>query len=123
MGHSSGLLETTESVLRQRCPRCHRGRMFRGWVTMHDACPVCRHVFAREPGYFVGAMYVSYALAVPTLVVLAVVVHWFLPGWSGLWILGATVPLFLPLAPLIFRYSRVIWAHLDWTIDPTDQAG
>ena len=89
---------------------------------MHEACPVCRHVFAREPGYFVGAMYVSYALAVPALFLLAVVVHWFLPGSTGLWILGATVPLFLPLAPLIFRYSRVIWAHLDWTIDPPGES-
>ena len=68
-------------------------------------------------------MYVSYALAVPTLALPAVLVHWLLPGWSGLWILAATLPLFLPLAPLIFRYSRVIWAHLDWTIDPSDQAG
>jgi uncharacterized protein (DUF983 family) len=97
--------------------------MFRGWVTMHDACPVCRLTFAREPGYFVGAMYVSYALAVPALALLAVLVHWLLPGWSGLWSLAAAIPLFLPLAPLIFRYSRVIWVHLDWTLDPPDQAG
>lgn len=94
--------------------------MFDGWVTMHEACPACRHVFAREPGYFVGAMYVSYALAVPTLVVLAVVVHWLLPTWSGLWVLGATLPLFLPFTLLIFRYARVIWTHLDWTIDRGD---
>ncbi len=85
---------------------------------MYAACPVCRHTFEREPGYFVGAMYVSYALAVPTLVLLAVLVRWLLPGWSGLKVLGATVPLFMPLMPIIFRYSRVIWAHLDWTIDP-----
>jgi uncharacterized protein (DUF983 family) len=114
----SGLLETIESVMRQRCPRCHRGRMFRDWIRMYDACPVCRYIFEREPGYFVGAMYVSYALAVPTLGLLAVLVHWFLPTWSGLGVLGVTVPLFLPLAPGIFRYSRVIWAHLDWAIDP-----
>lgn len=106
------------SVMRQRCPRCHRGRMFRGWIRMHDACPVCRYVFEREPGYFVGAMYVSYAMAVPILVVLAVLVHWLLPTWTGLRVLAAALPLFLLLTPVIFRYSRVIWAHLDWTIDP-----
>lgn len=60
----------------------------------------------------------SYALAVPILVLLAVLVSWLLPRWSGLEVLDATVPLFLPLAPIIFRCSRVIWAHLDWTIDP-----
>ncbi len=120
MSFSSGLLGTIASVARQRCPRCHRGRMFRGWVSMYAACPVCRQPFEREPGYFVGAMYVSYALAVPILVLLAMLVHRMVPDWSGLKVLGATVPLFLPLTPIIFRYSRVIWAHLDWTIDPGD---
>jgi hypothetical protein len=97
--------------------------MFSGWIRMHPACPVCRYVFEREPGYFVGAMYVSYALAVPTLVLLAVLVHWLVPSWSGLSLLGATLLLFLPLVPVIFRYSRAMWAHLDWTIDPQDPAG
>jgi hypothetical protein len=90
---------------------------------MHEACPVCRLTFAREPGYFVGAMYVSYALAVPALVLLTLMAHWLLPGLSGLWILAAAVPFFLPLVPLIFRYSRVIWVHLDRTLDPPDPAG
>ena len=85
---------------------------------MHAACPVCRQPFERGPGYFVGAMDVSYALAMPILVLLAVLVHRMVPGWSGLEVLSTTVPLFLPLIPIIFRYSRVIWAHLDWTIDP-----
>ena len=118
MASHSGLFGMIESVVRQRCPRCHRGRMFLGWVRMYPACPICRYVFEREPGYFVGAMYVSYALAVPTLVLVAVLAHWLWPGLSGLTILGAALPLFLPLTPIIFRYSRVIWAHLDWTIDP-----
>lgn len=111
------------SVLRQRCPRCHRGRMFRGWVRIYAACPVCRQPFEREPGYLVGAMYVSYALAVPTLVLLAVLVRWLLPGRSDLKVLGATVPLFRPLMPIIFRYSRLIWAHLDWMVDPPAGSG
>lgn len=120
---SSGFIDVAGSVLRQRCPRCHRGRMFSGWIRMYAACPVCRYAFEREPGYFVGAMYVSYALAVPTLVLLAVLVHWLVPSWYGLSLLGATLLVFLPLVPLIFRYSRAIWAHLDWTIDPHDPAG
>ncbi len=31
---------------------------------MNDACPGCHTPFEREPGYFVGAMYISYAMAV-----------------------------------------------------------
>jgi hypothetical protein len=25
---------------------------------------------------------------------------------------------FLPFVPIIFRYSRVIWMHVDWVLDP-----
>ena len=33
-------------------------------------------------------------------------------------LLGVTALLYLPLVPLVFRYSRVLWLHLDWKIDP-----
>jgi len=84
---------------------------------MHDACPACGHVFEREPGYFVGAMYVSYALAIPSYLAVAGILRLLLRGWSDLAVLGLAVPLFLPLAPVLFRYSRAIWMHLDLAID------
>src|SRR5256886_14103531 len=71
------------SIARQRCPRCHQGRAFRSLLVMHDACPVCGHIFEREPGYFVGAMYVSYALAIPVYLALAGVLRLFLRGWRS----------------------------------------
>ena len=87
---------------------------------MHDRCPVCGHVFEREPGYFMGAMYVSYALAIPLYVALAGVLRLLLPGWSDLAVLSLALPLFVPFAPLLFRYSRVIWMHLDLALDRKD---
>jgi len=86
---------------------------------MHRACPVCGHVFEREPGYFVGAMYVSYALAIPSYLAVWGILCLLLPGWSDLAILAAALPLFVPLAPILFRYSRIIWMHLDLAIDRT----
>jgi uncharacterized protein (DUF983 family) len=50
-----------------RCPRCGQGRVFASAWTMHRACPACDLVFEREPGYFTGAMYFSYALGIPIL--------------------------------------------------------
>ena len=35
---------------------------------MHPQCPVCGLRYHREPGYFLGAMYISYGLAVPLMV-------------------------------------------------------
>jgi hypothetical protein len=85
---------------------------------MHRACPSCGLVFEREPGYFVGAMYVSYALAVPVYAGLAGLVALARPAWSFLTVMEAALPPFLALVPFIYRYSRVIWLHFDRTLDP-----
>src|SRR3989442_8573127 len=61
------------AILRQRCPVCLEGRMFRGVFTMNAACSACGHRFERETGFFQGAMYVSYALGIGEAVVLVLV--------------------------------------------------
>src|SRR5438874_2445283 len=43
------------------CPRCGAHTLFRGFFAMHEACAVCHLVFEREPGYFIGAIYINYA--------------------------------------------------------------
>ena len=87
---------------------------------MHEACPVCGYVFEREPGYFVGSMYISYALAIPVYLALVGVLKLLLRGLSDLVVLALALPLFIPFAPLLFRYSRVIWMHLDLALDRKD---
>ena len=105
------------AILALRCPRCLEGRVWRAFLTMESACPVCGLVFEREPGYFTGAMVVSYALAVPILGAIVI-------GLMALARLDAVAALvigdvaYLALVPFIFRYSRVVWLHLDWRIDP-----
>lgn len=108
------------AVLTLRCPRCLDGHVWRHFITMNVACPVCGLVFDRESGYFAGAMVVSYALAVPILaaMVLALIMLAGLDVVVAL-IIGNTA--YLVLVPFIFRYSRVLWLHLDWLIDPGEQ--
>jgi uncharacterized protein (DUF983 family) len=116
---------TVGDILRQRCPRCRTGSIFRysifrGFPKMHDRCPVCDLKFEREPGYFLGAMYVSYALGV-MIVALFATVLWSVTGW---WITKDiiwAVVLFLPLAPTITLFARVLWIYLDQAIDPERQ--
>jgi len=105
------------ALLRQRCPRCRDGRVFRGILAMHEACPACGHRFEREPGYFVGAMYMSYALAAPLYLLLVLAIDRLRPAWTDLTVCLAATPLFLPFVPLIFRYSRLAWMHFDWAFD------
>jgi hypothetical protein len=101
-----------------RCPQCRDARIFRGLWAMHAACPRCGLRFDREPGYFTGAMYVSYALALPLLALLVLAVRWFLPGSGIERSVALAAVLFLPAVPLVFRYSRILWIYLDRAIDP-----
>lgn len=84
---------------------------------MYDVCPVCGLRFNREQGYFLGAMYVSYGLSIPPVLVLMLVL-WRLAGWSfGAAVIGAFVA-YLPFVPLVVRLSRVIWIWIDRAVDP-----
>lgn len=79
---------------------------------MKERCTRCGHQFVREPGYFQGAMYLSYALALITFSILATVTIALLPSHSPGWALAVSVPAFLVLVPVLFRYSRILWMHL-----------
>jgi len=84
---------------------------------MNKRCPVCLLQFEREPGYFVGAMYISYILASIVVAVSFVGFILLFPDASETWLYIATCGILLPLVPLIFRYSRVIWITFDRAID------
>jgi len=87
---------------------------------MNASCPNCALRFEREPGYFVGAMYLSYGLCVPLLACLALVVHLARPTWGFEAVLLSAALLSCPFLPSLFRYSRVLWLHLDRGLDPED---
>src|SRR5919197_3985339 len=66
-------------ILHQLCPRCGVGRIFRGsllrgFPRMNERCPVCDLKFAREEGYFLGAMDISYGISVVVICLFAAVV-------------------------------------------------
>ncbi len=107
------------AILRWRCPQCLRGPVFGKRLVLNDPCPVCGLVAEREPGYFVGALYVSYGLSVVLLVSLYYLLAALLP-WNSLLIALLTVAASVPFAPVLYGYSRVIWLHFDRTAMPSD---
>src|SRR5712691_549838 len=111
-----------QGIFHERCPRCRQGAIYRkslwrGWLAMHERCPVCGLKFDREPGYFLGAMYVSYALTlVPVL--LLVVIFWRAVGLAYSTALLSAVIVYLPFVPPVARLSRVVWIYIDQRFDP-----
>jgi uncharacterized protein (DUF983 family) len=108
-------------ILAQRCPRCRSGRIFAGsilWMTgMHEHCPVCDLRFERESGYFLGAMYIGYGLALVTIAILTAVLFVLTPWHLRTSIIVAII-VFLPFGPLLTHMARVLWIYLDQSIDP-----
>ena len=114
-------------MLQLRCPRCGVGDLFDGpayrpasTARMHAACPNCRLDFKREPGFYFGAAYVSYALTIALWVAVLVALLAF-DAWGlitfgffthvGTFLTTGVVLLVL-LLPLIYRLSRSIWISM-----------
>jgi uncharacterized protein (DUF983 family) len=104
----------SRAILLQRCPNCLEGKVFCGLTAMLERCPQCGHKFSREPGYFLGAMYASYFMAIPIMGLLALAIYWLvLPSWKFENVILVSIVPFCFLVPVIFRYSRVLWMHID----------
>ena len=102
-----------QALVRGLCPTCRSGRIFAGRWRMNDSCPVCGTRFERAPGYFVGAMYISYAFAVAILFAMVAVFSLDLfSAWPIALVVAVAIGAYLLLVPALFRWSRIIWIHI-----------
>jgi uncharacterized protein (DUF983 family) len=118
MARPASTTERLRAIARLRCPECGEGSVFRGVFAMNEVCPVCGLRFQRESGYFLGAMYFSYGLAIPIILLFTLVVYLLFPRWRLYQDVLLAWLIFLPLVPPIYRYSRVMWMHFDRYFDP-----
>ncbi|PCJ82329.1 MAG: DUF983 domain-containing protein [Bacteroidetes bacterium] len=114
-----------KKVLTCSCPQCGEGKMFvysnpyhLSTITkMYPSCTKCGEDFVKEPGFYFGAAYVSYALTVgiwvavfvilKTLAFIGFIEFEFLKNAPTLIISGVTT--LIVLLPIIYRLSRSIW--------------
>ena len=107
-----------QAALNGLCPRCRKGKIFikpfyspRGFDEMYEYCPHCGLRYEVEPGYFVGAMYVSYAISGGVALLIGFLLFYFGGDPEG-WVYAAVVaPVMIVIAPINFRISRVVWLH------------
>ena len=114
------------STLSCCCPRCREGKLFKNKINislkknmaMPVLCPVCGQPTEKEPGFYYGTGYVSYAMGVAISV--ATFIAWFvLIGMSVrdnrffYWMITNAV-LLIVSQPWMMRISRSIW--LSWFV-------
>lgn len=98
-----------------RCPACGEGKVFKTVYRMNELCSHCSLKYEKEPGYFLGAMSLSYSMGF--VIVLPIFFYLFFNGYelsTSVLIPGAIV---FCLSPLLFRYSRLIWLGITHTIE------
>jgi ABC-2 type transport system ATP-binding protein len=87
---------------------------------MRPECLSCKLRFEREPGYFLGAIYINYAVTVVVMLAgffgLEYVAHLSLARQIILWCSFAVV---FPL--VFFRYSKSLWLCIDYIFNPVDE--
>jgi hypothetical protein len=116
------------SILNFKCPYCHEGEFFvshpydlKHAGDLHSECSVCHRRYSIEPGFFYGAMYASYALAVAWCVTSYVALAVLFPGLSILaQFLAITIGLLLA-GPLLYALSKILWANLFFSFRGIDR--
>ena len=113
-----------QAAIEAKCPRCRKGDLFAypayhltKFDKTHTLCPHCNFRFEVEPGFFIGAMYISYAMVVGLMLTIGLFFFYALgnpPSWVYIVAFPTLTILFLPL---IFRYSRVIYLHVFGGVD------
>ncbi|WP_245986396.1 DUF983 domain-containing protein [Marinoscillum furvescens] len=84
----------------------------KGFGAMHRYCPSCGHQFEQEPGFYYGAMYVSYAVSVGVFLVTSLLVYLLFNNPSVTAYVIAVGVVSALLYPLNFRYSRIFFTYL-----------
>lgn len=116
------------SIFKMKCPRCQEGDFFvshpydlKHAGEVHTHCSKCGLKYSKEPGFYYGAMYVSYALGVALFVTLWVSFNLFLP-FVNVYIQLLTISLAsLLLGPYLYALSKIIWANLFIKYERTEK--
>lgn len=112
------------SIFGFKCPRCHEGELydhkileFKGSFEMPKECAVCQQNYMPAPGFYYGAMFISYAI-----------MGWFCLGFIGFCIFVLDLSINASFAWLIFTYalmlvwifrlSRAIWINVNVKYNP-----
>ena len=111
------------SVWNYKCPRCRKGDLFvkpfvmNDPLNMNEKCDHCEQRFMPEPGYYFGAMFISYIWTAWTCLAIIgfcmLVLGWSIEASFALLIFVSAISYFW-----VARISRSMYIHLDVRYDP-----
>jgi len=105
------------SCWKYTCPRCRKGDMFKAPLDvkkpldMNPRCSHCNLNFTPEPGFYFGAMFISYIITAFLFLAIALFLVFYFK-----WSVNAAMAIVIVVGLLIFlkilRISRSIYIHM-----------
>ena len=102
-----------------KCPQCQEGDFFvshsydlKKAGDIHERCSECDLKYSPEPGFYFGAMFVSYGLGVGLFVTFWVAFNLFFPNLTVGYQILIIVLASIFTAPYFYALSKIIWANL-----------
>ncbi len=112
------------AVFNHKCPRCRQGNMYKTsalnlskYASMHTNCEHCNLKFEVEPGFFYGAMFVSYVISVSFIGMSFISIYWLLNNPSMTVYISIICGVIVLTMPLNFRYARTLMLHIFGGVD------
>ena len=106
------------NILHEKCPNCGQSDVFKKdavifkMPVMNEKCANCLYKFDREPGYFIGALYISYGIAVFFGILTFLLFYFSFPTLPLVFTPIAIVAVLLLIAKKNYKISRIIYIHI-----------
>ncbi len=112
------------SIFNLKCPKCHEEDLFDTGsfsfnkpFDMKGECPHCGQDFMPEPGFYYGAMFISYIFTAWFCILFVLFLHWVL-DWSTAASFAALIAVCAIFFVYFFRLARSIWLNINYKYDP-----
>jgi len=109
----------SSAVFNGRCPRCRDGNIFKtsvftfnNFTKMNPRCPNCNLDYEVEPGFFYGALYISYIFSVGIFAAVTIILFVFFDDPESKVYITTVIVLSIMFYPFNYRFSRIIYLHL-----------
>jgi len=109
-------------IVRLRCPACGIGPLFRGLFAMEPECSHCGYSYRREPGFYLGSIYINYGVtAIGTILLYALMVMGVGTTHERALVVSVMVAVVLPI--VMFRWARALLLALDNSVNANQSYG
>lgn len=106
-------------MLAEKCPNCGVGNVFQKPKHIFDVvpkmksnCENCNYHYEREPGFYQGAMFVSYGLGLFQAIVVFFILKLAFPDLDVINVLIVIIGAIILFSMKNFKLSRMIWLYL-----------